>query len=265
MSQYAINLTNLEHVSPLHEWVKSAGEWDHAVQAYLASTTFADYCVGMVLDALSESAHADNTVVVLFSDHGFHLGEKQRWAKRSLWEDGTRVPLIIAGPKLAAGQRTRRPAELIDVFPTLLDLAGLPSDDSQEGQSLTPLLENPNAEWNHPAITSFGKGNYSVRSTRYRYVQYLDGSTELYDHETDPHEWNNLATVPQNRDVIARLRESAPTQFADPEPNLNARRDLVVEGETFRWETGKGNYVPHPKYMPYTEPAMKPQQSKQGR
>ncbi|MCA9213535.1 MAG: sulfatase [Planctomycetales bacterium] len=211
LSQYAINLTNLEHVSPLHEWVKSAGEWDHAVQAYLASTTFADYCVGMVLDALSESAHADNTVVVLFSDHGFHLGEKQRWAKRSLWEDGTRVPLIIAGPKLAAGQRTRRPAELIDVFPTLLDLAGLPSDDSQEGQSLTPLLENPNAEWNHPAITSFGKGNYSVRSTRYRYVQYLDGSTELYDHETDPHEWNNLAKAASLHEVIAEHAKHIPS------------------------------------------------------
>lgn len=192
ISDYAINLTNLKHVSPEHEWIVSAGQWEHAVQSYLASVTFADHCVGMVLDALESGPHADNTIVVLFSDHGFHLGEKQRWAKRTLWEDGTRVPLIVKAPGSAAGQRSGKPVELIDVYPTLLDLAGLSADADQEGQSLVPLLKNPNAGWNHPAITSFGPGNYSVRSERYRYIQYREGSCELYDHVSDPHEWTNL-------------------------------------------------------------------------
>lgn len=210
LSQYAINLVNLKHVSPDHQWIVSAGQWEHAVQSYLASITFADHCVGMVLDALDASDHANNTIVVLFSDHGFHLGEKQRWAKRSLWEDGTQVPLVIAGPGLNSGQRTNQPAELIDVFPTLLELAGLPADPKQEGQSLVPLLEQPDALWDHPAVTSFGKGNYAVRSAHYRYIQYLDGSTELYDHRTDPHEWKNLASDPNLSGVIAQHARHIP-------------------------------------------------------
>ena len=215
LSQYAINLTNLEHVSPTHEWVTGAGQWEHAVQSYLASVTFADHCVGMVLDALDASPYADNTIIVLFSDHGFHLGEKERWAKRSLWEDGTRIPIIIAAPGKKRGQRSKRPAELLDVFPTLLELAGLEADSRQEGQSLVPLLQDPEAEWNHPAITSFGPGNYSVRSTRYRYIQYHDGSRELYDHESDPHEWNNLiensdlASVVQSHQAHIPAKEHA--------------------------------------------------------
>jgi arylsulfatase A-like enzyme len=202
LSRYAIDLTNLNHVSPEHTWIKAAGQWDHAVQAYLASVTFADHCVGTVLDALDASPHAENTIVVLFSDHGFHLGEKQRWAKRSLWEDGTRVPLIIAGPGLPRHQRTDRPAELLDVFPTLLQLANLDADPELEGQSLVPLLENPNAEWDHPALTSFGPGNFAVRSTRYRFIQYHDGSQELYDHANDAHEWENLAGRPEFKAIL---------------------------------------------------------------
>ncbi len=210
LSQYAIDLTNLKHVSPEHSWVVEAGQWDHAVQAYLASVTFADHCVGIVLDALDASPHAKNTIVVLFSDHGFHLGEKQRWAKRSLWEDGTRVPLIISGPGLPRGQRTDRPAELLDVFPTLLQLAQLDADPTLEGQSLTPLLKNPNADWDHPAITSFGPGNYAIRSTRYRFIQYHDGSRELYDHTTDQHEWKNLAAQAEYDSILAEHAKYIP-------------------------------------------------------
>lgn len=203
LSQYAIDLTNLEHVSPTHEWVTEAGQWQHAVQSYLASVTFADHCLGMVLDALESSEYSDDTIIVLFSDHGFHLGEKQRWAKRSLWEDGTRVPIIVASPGFEANQRIAQPAELLDIFPTLLELAGLPADAAQEGQSLVPLLNNPHHEWNHPAITSFGRGNFAVRSTRYRFIQYHDGSRELYDLTSDPHEWTNLASSSQHQKVIA--------------------------------------------------------------
>lgn len=209
LSEYAIDLTNREHVSPEHQWVQSAGQWKHSVQSYLASVTFADHCVGRVLDALDHSSHKDNTIVVLFSDHGFHLGEKQRWAKRSLWEDGTRVPLIVSAPGQEPGT-CYRPAELIDVYPTLLELAGLPADDRQQGQSLVPLIQNPTASWGHPAITSFGPGNFAVRTTRYRYIQYLDGSREFYDHATDPHEWHNLIDQPELADVIAFHAQRVP-------------------------------------------------------
>ena len=202
LSQYAIDLTNLEHVSPTHEWVTGAGQWEHAVQSYLASVTFADHCLGLVLDALEKSKYADNTIIALFSDHGFHLGEKERWAKRSLWEDGTRVPVVVVAPGHKASQKTNRPAELLDIFPTLLELAGLPKDETQEGQSLVPLMKNPKREWKHPAITSFGLGNYSIRSTNYRFIQYFDGSRELYDLRDDPHEWKNLIENPEMRKVI---------------------------------------------------------------
>ena len=202
LSQYAIDLTNLKHVSPTHKWVSEAGQWEHAVQSYLASVTFADHCLGLVLDALESSDYADNTIIALFSDHGFHLGEKERWANRSLWEDGTRVPIILTAPGFKKGQRSDRPAELLDLFPTLLELAGLPSDPTQEGQSLTPLMKNPKKEWNHPAITSFGLGNYSVRTTRYRFIQYFDGSREFYDLSKAPHEWKNLASDPKNKSII---------------------------------------------------------------
>jgi arylsulfatase A-like enzyme len=202
LSQYAIDLTNLEHVSPTHKWVTGAGQWEHAVQSYLASVTFADHCLGLVLDALEKSEYSDNTIIALFSDHGFHLGEKERWAKRSLWEDGTRVPVVVIAPGHKAAQKTNRPAELLDIFPTLLELAGLPKDETQEGQSLVPLMKNPQREWKHPAITSFGLGNYSIRSTHFRFIQYFDGSQELYDLRNDPHEWKNLIDNPKMKQVI---------------------------------------------------------------
>lgn len=210
LSNYAIALTNEKHVSPEHSWVVSAGQWEHAVQSYLASIAFADYCLGLVLDALDKSPHQDNTIIVLFSDHGFHLGEKQRWAKRTIWEDGTRVPLIVADKRYAAGQITTKPAELIDVFPTLLELAGLPKDNAQEGNSLVPLLENPLADWPHIALSSFGKGNFAVRSEHFRYIQYRDGSEEFYDHRKDSREWDNVINKRAYAKTIKRHKTHIP-------------------------------------------------------
>lgn len=215
LSAYAIALTNEKHVSPKHSWIKSAGQWEHAVQAYLASIAFADYCLGLVLDALDDSEFKDNTIVVLFADHGFHLGEKQRWAKRTIWENGVRVPLIVAAPGFQKGQRSNKPAQLLDIFPTLLELADLPADQKQEGHSLVPLLKNPQAKWLHIALSSFGKGNYAVRSEHFRYIRYLDGSEELYDHRQDPHEWNNLAAHKELAEVIKNHRQHIPDQEAN--------------------------------------------------
>ncbi len=209
LSSYAINLVTLEHVAPTHSWMQESGQWQHAVQSYLASVTFVDHCVGMVLDSLEKREDADNTIVCLFSDHGFHLGEKQRWAKRSLWEDGTRVTMVMSGPNITSDECTR-PVGLIDIYPTLLELTGQPKNANHEGHSLVPLLENPEAEWEQPAITSFGLGNHAVRSTRWRYIRYMDGSEELYDHDADPHEWTNLAADPQMKDVLDQHRRWLP-------------------------------------------------------
>ncbi len=214
LSEYAIDITRREHIAPTQRWMEESGAWEHAVQSYLASVSFVDSCVGTVIAALDRSPHKDDTVVVLFSDHGFHLGEKERWAKRSLWEESTRVPLIVIAPGLAVGAVCPQPVGLIDLYPTVLDLAGLEPDPRHEGMSLRPLLEDPTAEWDRYARTSFGPGNVAIRSERYRYIRYVDGSEELYDHQNDPHEWNNLADRDGHAETIREHAEQLPTAFA---------------------------------------------------
>lgn len=214
LSAYAIDLTRKKHVAPVQSWIEESGEWAHAVQSYLASIRFVDDCVGRVIDALDESGARDNTIVVLFSDHGFHLGEKQRWAKRSLWEDGTRVPVVIVAPGMQAGGVSPKPVGLIDLYPTLLDLAGLEGDPVHEGHSLRPLLKDPDAEWPHLARTSFGPENVALRSENFRYIRYADGSEEFYDHRKDPNEWNNLARNPEMREAMDRHARQLPREFA---------------------------------------------------
>jgi arylsulfatase A-like enzyme len=214
LSQYAIDLTRLKHVAPTHEWVARTNEWKPLVQSYLACVAFVDAQVGRMLDALDASPHKDNTYVILFTDHGFHLGEKERWAKRSLWEDSTRVPMIIAGPGVAENQICSKPVELIDLYPTLLELADLKAPGKLEGDSLVPLLKNPKAEWPHLARTEFGPANYSLKSERYRYIHYADGSEEFYDHEKDPHEWHNQIENPEYAALVKKHRRHKPKSHA---------------------------------------------------
>jgi arylsulfatase A-like enzyme len=213
-------------------------QWRHAVQSYLATNSFVDHLVGMVLDGLAASGEADRTIVVLWSDHGFHLGEKLRWAKRTLWRETTRVPLIFAGPGCVERGICRRPVGLIDVYPTLLDLCGLPPRDVLEGRSLRPLLEDPSSPWDRPALCTFGPNNHSLCDQRYHYIVYTDGSEELYDLRSDPHEFTNLIAVhgegaigsePLAR-VVQRLRRSLPTTNADPVPG-SAGSDSPLYGE----------------------------------
>jgi len=237
LPEYAKQLT-LNPTGPRHQWMVETDEWRHAVQAYLAANSFVDHLVGMLLDSLENSAAADNTIVVLWSDHGFHLGEKLRWAKRSLWEETTRVPLIIAGPEqlaIATGSECRRPVGLIDVYPTLLDLCGLPEKADLEGISLRPLLIEPGLEWTRPALCTFGRNNHSLRSENWRYSIYDDGSEELYDHRNDPHEFTNLAADParltdEQRNVIAGLRKYLPDVNVPALPG-SAGSDSPIYGE----------------------------------
>ena len=183
-----------------HASVVEHGQWKRAVQAYLASMSFADDMLGRVLDALDESGYADNTIIVLWGDHGWHLGEKHHWRKFALWEEATRVPLMISVPPGAPGlpEGTRsgavspRPVSLLDLYPTLLELAGLDPAGELDGRSLVPLLRNPELPWK-PAVMTYGRLNHAVRSEDFRYIRYVDGSEELYDHRADPMEWTNLA------------------------------------------------------------------------
>ena len=177
---------------PSHKWFVDSGKWKNAVRAYNSCITFTDHQIGRVLDALDSSSYKDNTIIVLFSDHGFHLGEKQMWAKRSLWERSTRVPLIISTPHGLKGVSCSRPVELLSIFPTLSELCKLPNPLDIDGLSITKLLEDPRSDWSHPAITTFKEGNHSIRTERYRYIRYANGSEELYDHKTDYNEWNNV-------------------------------------------------------------------------
>jgi len=200
---------------PDTEWAIEQNQWRKIIQAYLVSTTFADAQLGRVLDALARSPYADNTIIVLWTDHGYHIGEKNRFAKQTVWERSTRTPLVIAGPKLPAGQRVEAPVSLVDMYPTLLDLASVPAPPQKlEGHSLTPLLRDPETDWPHVALTTYGWSNHSLRGPRYRYIRYEDGSEELYDHRNDPNEWHNLAGDPAHSAVIERLEKHLPDRNA---------------------------------------------------
>ncbi len=191
---------------PDHERILQHGQWRHAVQAYLASVSFCDEMVGRLLSALQSSGHADDTLVVLWSDNGFHLGEKLHWRKFTLWEEATRVPLVIRAPDGAVGHRTEHPVSLLDLFPSIVELCGVDVPDGLEGRSLARSVAGLPAE-DHPLpLATWGAGNHSIRSARWRYTLYSDGEEELYDHSNDPYEWTNLASRSQHDAVKRTLR-----------------------------------------------------------
>ncbi|NQV26954.1 MAG: sulfatase [Rhodopirellula sp.] len=219
-------------LAPRHDWMIEHNQWKPAVHAYLACVSFVDHQVGRVLDALDASPHADNTIVVLWSDHGWALGEKQRWAKRGLWEAETRVPLIITGPNIKSGRRCEQPAGLIDIYPTLADLCGLSKPSHLEGRSLMPQLQDVNTE-RPPVITTFFENNHAVRSRRWRYIRYSTGDEELYDHNSDPHEWHNLAGRPEHRHVIKELSQHLPTINVKTAPGSSGLGNRDEDRELF--------------------------------
>ncbi len=216
-------------------WLKENNQWKPLVRAYLASVSFVDSQVGRVLDALHEKGLADNTVVILWSDHGWHLGEKAISGKNTLWHESTRVPLIFAGPGIESGAICKKPAELLDMYPTLLDITGLPANPNIEGHSLLPQLKDAHTKREWPAITTHNPGNHSVVSEKYRYIHYADGSEELYDFENDPDEWHNLANSTEHALIKAELKASMPTIHAEPAPGSESRLLIQKEGIWY-WE-----------------------------
>jgi arylsulfatase A-like enzyme len=195
---------------PRLKWVEEANQWRNLCRSYLASTSFVDAQIGRLMEALKATGRLANTIVVVWGDHGWHLGEKAITGKNTLWDDGTKVPLIFAGPGVKSGQRCTQPAELLDIYPTLIELCGLPRRSDLEGLSLVPQLKNAATKRDRPAITSHNQGNHGIRSERYRYIRYADGAEEFYDHQNDPHEWHNLAADPKYAKQIAEHRQWLP-------------------------------------------------------
>ena len=216
-----------------HERILKEGKWKDAVRAYLASISFADTMVGYVLSALDASPYARNTVIVFWSDNGWHLGEKQHWHKSTLWQRSTHVPLILAGPGVREpGKDRSQPVNLLDLYPTLIDLCGIPRRNDLDGESLLPLLRDAKAVRN-PTVTTYLAGNHAVRDERWRYIRYRDGTEELYDLTADPNEYTNLASNPRHQAVKERLRKFVPASSAPPKP-LRTAYDFDFEGH--RWK-----------------------------
>lgn len=223
-----------------HERVTEAGLWKNAVQGYLASINYADELVGKLLADLDASPYADNTIVVIFSDHGWQLGEKEHWRKFSLWEDVLNTVLMVRVPEgvagLPAGNYTGgvsdRNVSLLDVFPMLSELTGLAPKPGLSGRSIVPLLENPDAEWDYPVVSVFGEEHYSVVEGDWHYIRYGEGGEELYNLVDDPHEWNNLAADPAQAERKAAMAA-----------NIRTEQAPLIETERFRWsEVLSGEY-----------------------
>ncbi len=204
--------------------IRAHKQWKQGIQGYLASIAFADTMIGRVIDALENGPNRDNTIVVLWSDHGWHLGEKQHWQKFTAWRVCTRVPLIVRVPAGASGSLPEgteagtvcsRPVNLLSLFPTLTDIAGLPSNPICDGPSLVPLLEDSTADWPHASLTYLGDpGSYGLSTEEWRYIHYSGGDEELYKTGADRFEWSNLAAQPEHREALAELRKLAPSEFA---------------------------------------------------
>ncbi len=221
-----------------HDLMVATGNWKKAVQAYLACISFSDAMLGRILEALEESPQRDETVVCLWSDHGYHLGEKWHWHKQSLWQRSTHVPFLISAPGVTRPDtRCDRTVSLIDVYPTLADLAGLPSPAGVDGAALRLLLADPKREWNRPAVSTYLRGNHSVRSERWAYIRYSGGGEELYDRRQDPNEWINLAGREEFAGVKREMAASLPGAGAPDAPQAPAYQ---FDPATHQWSKKAG-------------------------
>lgn len=222
---------------PRLKFLQESNEWKPLVRAYLASTAYMDAQVGRVLEALEKSGRAKNTIVVFWSDHGWHLGEKQITGKNTLWDRSTKVPLLFAGPGVTPQQKCGRPAELLDIYPTLLELCGLPRREDLEGHTLVPQLKDAAEPRVWPAITTHNQGNHGIRTERWRYIRYADGSEELYDLHSDPNEWKNVAPFSEHDAIKRELAAWLPKIDLPPAPG-SKHRVLTYDAKTgnVTWE-----------------------------
>ena len=216
-----------------HAAVLKSGRWKEAVQAYLAAISYLDGQVGRVLDALEQSPYKDNTIICLWGDHGWHLGEKEHWRKFALWEEATRAPLIWVAPGTTTpGGVCKSPVDFMTIYPTLCDLAEISIPKHVEGQSIRALLKDPNASSSGVAITTFGQNNHAVRTDRWRYIRYADGGEELYDHSNDEYEWTNLASLPEHDSLKKELAARLPAVNVAAVTRNGAEKKNAKSGES---------------------------------
>ena len=218
------------------ETLESIDAVKDAVRAYLAAVSYADAMLGRILDALESSNYKDNTIVIMWSDQGYHHGEKGQWGKHTLWRQTSRVPLIFSGGNLPEDKKVSATVGLIDLYPTLIELCGLPKHHEMDGVSLLPVLKDPaSATDRNLFIPSHERGSYAVVNENWRYIYYRNDTEELYNLQEDPDEWYNLAGDEQYRPVIDEMKQAVPEKF---HPGATPRNDLelVITGDTFHWE-----------------------------
>ena len=243
--------------SRIHQRLESLEAVDDAIHGYLACISYADAMMGRVLDALEKSPHFDNTIVVFWSDHGYHHGEKGDWGKHTLWERTSNVPFIWAGPGVSKGAKSDVTVSLIDMYPTFVEMCGLAKPKQKlEGISLAQTLKNPSTARDRDIyLPHMNPGEFAIMNREWRYIRYGEKGEELYDLRKDPNEWHNLAGDPKYEEHKKKLRAVAPKTFAPQNPKFNLRNDLVIEGEGFRWEKGKGTGKTKPPKKKQVGPA----------
>ncbi len=203
--------------------------WQKMLWGYAAGTTFADWNMGRIIEALDKSRYAENTIVIVTSDNGFHLGDKDRWGKGTLWGRAAAVPFLVRGANIEKG-KSDVSIGLVDIYPTLVDYAGVPLPEHQlDGNSLTPWFRSPELAMKEPNFFAYDKHNASIEDERYRYIRYRDGSEEFYDHQSDPHEHKNLASEKKYRETMDKLAERIPKKWA---LSMGGRSETVKEGQT---------------------------------
>jgi arylsulfatase A-like enzyme len=230
---------NMTNRSSQHKELEGYGALKEAVRGYLACVSFADAMLGRVLDALDASPYKDNTIIVFWSDQGFHHGEKMHWGKHTLWQRTSHVPFVWAGKGIPENKKVATTVSLIDLYPTFIDLCGLPRTKNLEGTSLVSVLKNPSSATDRNVfLPSNERGSYAVINTNWRYISYFDGGEELYNIKEDPNEWHNLAGEPKYKPVEMEMKKSAPSSFA-PSVTPKNQLKLIIEGNTWHWEKKK--------------------------
>ena len=213
-----------------YKWVKKHGLEKDATRAYLANISYVDACLGIVMDALEKSGHADNTIIVIWGDHGWHLGEKQRYLKNTTWLEAVKTPLLIKMPGMDKPLRSNANVSLIDIYPTLVSLCGLPEKQNIDGHNFSELLKNSNASWEYPGVTVSNAGT-SILKGEWHYTQSLKGTEELYNIVEDTMEWNNLITNPKYKDIIKELKKWVPKERAKSSKNHFKKLPNYVDAE----------------------------------
>lgn len=231
----AIRKSKIARGKQHHEKLVAMDSVKDAIHGYLACVSYADAMLGRLMEAIEKGPNKDNTIIVLWSDHGYHHGEKRDWGKHTLWQRTSRVPFIWAGPGVEKNARIDATVSLLDMYPTFIDLCNLPAVDGLEGKSLAKALgDTRKAKDRNVLLPGMSPNEYAIINQNWRYIHYKDDTEELYNLQNDVNEWYNLAEGDKYDAIKKSMRASAPKQFAEP---VNSKDwNLVVDGTSYSWE-----------------------------